>query len=74
MGQSKKVRAGTRTYYFDECTDKKGNRFISIAEVPHTPNRHRHRIFVHEEDFEKFAEDQQQYEPDSAKGSCTQFC
>lgn len=56
MGQSKKVRAGTRTYYFDECTDKKGNRFISIAEVPHTPNRHRHRIFVHEEDFEKFAE------------------
>lgn len=56
MAKTTKVKAGTRTYYFDECTDKKGNRFISIAEVPHTKNRHRHRIFVHEEDFEKFAE------------------
>lgn len=56
MAKTTKVKAGTRTYYFDECTDKKGNRFISIAEVSHIQNRKRHRIFVHEEDFEKFAE------------------
>lgn len=56
MENSVKVNAGSRTFYFDACADKKGNRFISIAEVPHSPNRNRHRIFVYEEDFEKFVE------------------
>lgn len=59
--QTKTVRvsAGTRIYYFDARTDKKGQPYISIAEVPvdRSPGvKKRQRIFIHTEDIGKFAD------------------
>lgn len=56
MENSVKVNAGSRTFYFDACADKQGNKYISIAEVPINNKRQRHRIFIYEEDLEKFRE------------------
>lgn len=53
-----RVSAGTRIYYFDARKDKKGQPYLSIAEVPVDRNpgkKDRQRIFVHVEDIEKFA-------------------
>lgn len=56
MENSVKVNAGSRTFYFDACADKQGNKYISIAEVPINNKRQRHRIFIYEEDLDKFRE------------------
>lgn len=53
-----RVSAGTRIYYFDALTDKKGQPYLSISEIPtdtNPGNKKRRRIFVHSEDFGKFA-------------------
>ena len=55
--KSVKLNAGSRTFYFDVRADKQGNRYVSIAEVPNSNSkRQRHRIFIYEEDLEKFRE------------------
>ena len=56
---TKCVSAGTRVYYMDAHSDKKGQPYISISEVPTRRNpgkKDRRRIFVHMEDITKFAE------------------
>ena len=56
---TKCVSAGTRVYYMDAHSDKKGQPYISISEVPTRRNpgkKERRRIFVHLEDIPKFAE------------------
>lgn len=53
-----RVSAGTRIYYFDAYKDKKGQPYISIAEVPTECNpgkKQRQRIFIHAEDLKGFS-------------------
>lgn len=53
-----RVSAGTRIYYFDALTDKKEQPYLSISEIPtdsNPGNKKRRRIFIHGEDFGKFA-------------------
>ena len=56
---SKRISAGTRVYYIDVRVDRKGQRYISISEIP-TDNmpakKERQRIFIHTENVDKFAE------------------
>lgn len=55
---STRVSGGTRIYYFDVHTDKKGSPYITITEVPTEKNparKERQRVFIHREDFDKFA-------------------
>lgn len=55
---STRVSGGTRIYYLDVHTDKKGSPYITITEVPTEKNparRERQRVFIHREDFDKFA-------------------
>jgi len=57
---SKIVRAGTRTYYFDVRTIRENGRYITITESKRkidesgNPFYARHKIFLYEEDFDKF--------------------
>lgn len=56
---TKKVSAGTRLYYFDVHADRKGASYITISEIPTKKNpamKEPKRLFVHREDFDKFAE------------------
>lgn len=55
---TKKVSGGTRLYYLDVHTDQKGADYITISEIPTEKNparKERQRIFIHREDFDKFA-------------------
>lgn len=52
------VSAGTRIYFMDAYCDRKGQPYISIAEVSvgnHSGQKKRQRLFVHAEDIDKFA-------------------
>lgn len=56
--KSVSVSAGTRLYYFDAQTDKKGQPYVTITEAPtenNPGNKKRSRIFVHVEDLDNFA-------------------
>ena len=55
---STRVSGGTRIYYFDVHTDKKGSPYITITEVPTEKNparKERQRVFTHRADLAKFA-------------------
>ena len=46
-------------YYMDVCEDTKGQRFLSISEIPTDNNpgkKKRQRIFIHANNIEAFAE------------------
>jgi hypothetical protein len=56
---SSRVRAGSRTYYFDIKKNSKDDNYLVISEskkVSEDAERQRHRIMVFEEDIEKFAD------------------
>ena len=55
---TKQVSGGTRLYYLDVHTDRKGASYITISEIPTDKNparKERQRVFIHREDFDKFA-------------------
>ena len=55
---SSRVRAGSRTYYFDIKKNSKNDNYLVISEskrVGDENEKQRHRIMVFEEDIEKFA-------------------
>lgn len=55
---TKQVSGGTRLYYLDVHTDRKGGSYITISEIPTDKNparKERQRVFIHKEDFDKFA-------------------
>lgn len=56
---SKRISAGTRVYYIDAHTDRKGQPYISISEIPTDKSpgkKKRQRIFLHMENIEQFAQ------------------
>ncbi len=56
---SSRVRAGSRTYYFDVKKNSKNDNYLVISEskkVADDSEKQRHRIMVFEEDIEKFAD------------------
>ncbi len=56
---SKRVSAGTRVYYVDARIDRKGQKYISLSEIPTDKSpgkKERQRIFLHAENVDKFAE------------------
>ncbi len=54
------VKAGKRTYFFDVKATRSGEHFITITESKKSfdqagiPHYEKHRIFLYQEDFEKF--------------------
>ncbi len=55
---SRCVKAGSRVYFFDAKQDSYGHNYLVISENRSnlkTGERERHRLFIYEEDFEKFA-------------------
>ncbi|MDH4127230.1 MAG: PUR family DNA/RNA-binding protein, partial [Spirochaetota bacterium] len=55
---SSRVRAGSRTYYFDIKKNTKEDNYLVISEskrVKDESEKQRHRIMVFEEDIEKFS-------------------
>ena len=55
---SSRVRAGSRTYYFDIKKNSKEDNYLVISESKKTRDeneKQRHRIMVFEEDIEKFS-------------------
>lgn len=55
---SSRVRAGSRTYYFDIKKNSKSDNYLVISEskrVGDDNEKQRHRIMVFEEDIEKFS-------------------
>jgi hypothetical protein len=59
---SKAVRAGKRTYFFDVKSTRKSEHYLTITESIKKFNREgryfyeKHKIFLYNEDFEKFME------------------
>lgn len=56
---SKRISAGTRVYYIDAHTDRKGQPYISISEIPTDKSpgkKKRQRIFLHAENVDQFAQ------------------
>ena len=56
---SRSISAGTRVYYIDVFNDRKGQPYISISEIPtnRSPgSKKRHRVFLHAENVDRFAE------------------
>lgn len=54
---SKCVKAGSRFYYIDAKQDSSGNYYMVVSESRangQTGNRERQRVFVYQEDLEKF--------------------
>lgn len=52
---SKRVSAGSRVYFFDVHTDRKGSPYITISELTKATGG-RSCIFLHTEDFAKFSD------------------
>ena len=55
---SRQISAGTRVYYIDVHKDHKGQKFISMSEIPtdRMPGeKRRQRIFLYGENIEQFA-------------------
>ncbi len=60
---SRTVKAGKRVYFIDVKSDRKGEVYIALteskrmkAEGQDTPAFEKHKIFLYNEDFEKFCE------------------
>lgn len=58
---SKMVKAGHRTYFIDVKTTRANDYFLSITELrkkntPSGPVNERNKVFIYQEDIEKFAE------------------
>lgn len=56
---SRQISAGTRIYYIDARVDRKGQRYISISEIPTDKSpgtKKRQRIFIHKENIALFAQ------------------
>lgn len=56
---SKCVKAGSRFYYLDAKQDQQGNNYLVISESrinTRTGQRERQRVFVYEEDIDKFVQ------------------
>lgn len=56
---SKRISAGTRVYYIDAHTDRKGQPYMSISEIPTDKSpgkKKRQRVFLHKENIEQFAQ------------------
>lgn len=62
---SKTIKAGKRIYYLDVKEDRRGEMFLSITESKKIVSGEgenakvsfeKHKIFLHKEDFEKFAD------------------
>ncbi len=56
---SRCIKAGSRVYFIDAKQDSRGHNYIVISENRSnlkTGERERHRLFLYEEDFDKFAE------------------
>ena len=56
---SKRISAGTRVYYIDVHTDRKGQKYVSLSEIPTDKSpgkKKRQRIFLHAENVDKFVE------------------
>lgn len=56
---SKRISAGTRVYYIDAHTDRKGQAYISISEIPTDKSpgkKKRQRIFLHVENVDQFVQ------------------
>lgn len=56
---TRRISAGTRVYYIDAHSDRKGQQFISISEIPTDKSpgkKKRQRIFIHAENIGQFAE------------------
>lgn len=56
---SKRISAGTRVYYIDAHTDRKGQPYISISEIPtdKSPGKKKRQcIFLHAENVDQFAQ------------------
>lgn len=56
---SKRISAGTRVYYIDAHTDRKGQPYMSISEIPTDKSpgkKKRQRIFLHVENVDQFAQ------------------
>ncbi len=56
---SRCIKAGSRVYFIDAKQDSRGHNYIVISENRSnlkTGERERHRLFLYEEDFDKFTE------------------
>ncbi len=56
---SRCIKAGSRVYFIDAKQDSRGHNYIVISENRSnlkTGERERHRLFLYEEDFDKFSE------------------
>ncbi len=56
---SRCIKAGSRVYFIDAKQDSHGHNYIVLSENRSnlkTGERERHRIFLYEEDFDKFSE------------------
>ena len=59
---SKAVRAGKRTYFFDEKATRRNDYYLTITESKKRFNRdgkffyEKHKLFLYKEDFDKFAD------------------
>lgn len=56
---SRSISAQSRVYYIDSHSDKKGQQYIIISEIPKNKapgNKKRQRIFIHAENLDKFIE------------------
>ncbi len=56
---SRCIKAGSRVYFIDAKQDSRGHNYIVISENRSnlkTGERERHRLFLYEEDFDKFAD------------------
>ncbi len=56
---SRCIKAGSRVYFIDAKQDSRGHNYIVISENRSnlkTGERERHRLFLYEEDFDKFTD------------------
>lgn len=55
---TKRVSAGSRVYYFDVFTDKQGEPYMAISEIPTDVSpgeKKRQRLFIHADAIERIA-------------------
>lgn len=53
---SQRISGGTRLYYIDACTDRNGEAYLSISEIPTRGKGKRQHIYIYSRDIDKFAE------------------
>lgn len=52
---SQRISGGTRLYYIDACTDRNGEAYLSISEIPTRGKGKRQHIYIYSRDIDKFA-------------------